>query len=40
MSFEQINSAISRGKEPKGIPVTTKEDVQWLADNVRKVYGF
>ena len=40
MSFEQINSAIARGKKRGGIAVTTKDEVQWLADNVRKVYGF
>ena len=40
MSFEQINSALASGKGPEGIPVATTEDVRWLADHIREIYGF
>ena len=39
MSFEQIESACTGGKRPKGIPVKSGEDVMRVARNWRKHLG-
>lgn len=39
MSFEQINSAVTRGKPPTGIPVNSVEEAREITENWRKYVG-
>jgi len=40
MSFEQIASAVCGGRKPEGVPVDSFDDVNWLAANSRKAWGY
>jgi hypothetical protein len=40
MSFEQIDSAWRGGKKDNRMSIDSFDDVKWLAENSRKVWGY